>query len=147
MRRALSYMLPFQESPLISTTTLQENPHPPPWPPPPFYTGRSQDSMRLNISSNPWLVRDRGGAVRWGCKGSLSEFKTQALFSAQHYFILWGEMVDKRQITYLRTFTGKVLFNKSKKQHIFLNSLLRTMPDTVKTNKNVLSPRRTPQSS
>lgn len=64
MRRALSYMLPFQESPLIFTTTLQENPHPPPWPPPPFYTGRSQDSMRLNISSNPWLVRDRGGAVR-----------------------------------------------------------------------------------
>lgn len=77
---------------------------------------------------------------RWGCKGSLSEFKTQALFSAQHSFILWGEMVDKRQITYLRAFTGKVLFNKSKKQHIFLNTLLRTMPDTVKTIENVLSP-------
>lgn len=77
---------------------------------------------------------------RWGCKGSLSEFKTQALFSAEHYFILWGETVDKRQITYLRTFTGKVLFNKSKKQHIFLNTLLRTMPDTVKTIENVLSP-------
>lgn len=92
--------------------------------------------MRLNISSNPWLVRDRGGAVRevyLNSKPKLFSLHSTILFSG-------GEMVDKRQITYLRTFTGKVLFNKSKKQHIFLNTLLRTMPDTVKTIENVLSP-------
>lgn len=35
---------------------------------------------------------------RWGCKGSLSEFKTQALFSAQHYFILWGKWLIKDKL-------------------------------------------------
>lgn len=136
MRQTLSYMLPLQDSPLIFTTTLQENPHPPPCPLPPFYTGRNQDSMRLNISSNPWLVRDRSGAVRevyLNSKPKLFSLPSTILFS-------WGEMVDKRQITYLRTFIATVLFNKSKKQHVFLNTLLRTMPDTVKTIKNVLSP-------
>lgn len=136
MRQTLSYMLPLQDSPLIFTTTLQENPHPPPCPLPPFYTGRNQDSMRLNISSNPWLVRDRSGAVRevyLNSKPKLFSLPSTILFS-------WGETVDKRQITYLRTFIATVLFNKSKKQHVFLNTLLRTMPDTVKTIKNVLSP-------
>lgn len=136
MRQTLSYMLPLQESPLIFTTTLQENPHPPPCPLPPFYTGRNQDSMRLNISSNPWLGGDRSGAVRevyLNSKPKLFSLPSTILFS-------WGEMVDKRQITYLRTFIVTVLFNKSKKQHVFLNTLLRTTPDTVKTIKNVLSP-------
>lgn len=136
MRQTLSYMLPLQESPLIFTTTLQENPHPPPCPLSPFYTGRNQDSMRLNISSNPWLGRDRSGAVRevyLNSKPKLFSLPSTILFS-------WGEMVDKRQITYLRTFIATVLFNKSKKQHVFLNTLLRTTPDTVKTIKNVLSP-------
>ena len=132
-------MLPLQESPLIFTTTLQGNPHPPPCLLPPFYTWRNQDSMRLNIPPNPWLARDRGGAVRevyLNSKPKLFSLHSTILFSGGKWLIK-----DKLHIL------GHSLVNyfsiNQRKQHVFLNTLLRTMPDTVKTIRNVLSPWRT----
>lgn len=88
---------------------------------------------RLNeVKYSPKSMAGKG--QRWGCKGSLFEFKTEALFSAQHYFILWGETVDKRQITYLRTLIGKLLFNKSKKATCFSEYLAQDYARYCKDN-------------
>lgn len=78
MRQTLSYMLPLQESPLIFTTTLQENPHPPPCPLAPILYRKESRFNEVKY----FLKSMASKGQRWGCKGSLSEFKTQALFSA-----------------------------------------------------------------
>lgn len=105
---------------------LQENPHPPPCPLSPFYTGRNQDSMRVKYFLKSMASKWSGAVRKSIWIQNPSSFLCPSLF-----LFSWGKWLIKDKLHIL----GHSLlqyFSINQRSNMFLNTLLRTMPDTVK---------------